>query len=143
MDTSALTIEELLQNVVEANVMSTLPDSMVRNQSGCVLGDVAVPMEDDAEDPMPSVAKMRGEASLSDLVDLSELGADAASVMGDSVMASLKSMVEAMNKEGRKNTEEEMETQIHGDGKPQTYSMLLYICMQFSRDQRGVMMLYC
>ena len=123
MDTSALTIEELLQNVVEANVMSTLPDSTVRNQSGCVLGDVAVPMEDDAEDPMPSVAKMRGEASLSDLVDLSELGADAASVMGDSVMASLKSMVEAMNKEGRKNTEEEMETQIHGDGKLQTYSM--------------------
>ena len=93
---SALSIMELIQNVVEANML-TFPGGVEKD------GKEEVPMDED-ESPVPSEPKEVGEKTVSsDLVASSMLGGGS-----DAVMATLQSMVEAMNKEGRRKEEEAM-----------------------------------
>lgn len=89
-----LTIEELLQNVVEANpdVFPNNAQHAVDNgiQNGC--GNVV--------DSLPSNAVVDGGVVLSDAVDFSELGGECGSVSSNAVLATLRSLVEVMNGTG-------------------------------------------
>lgn len=135
-----LTIEELIQNVVEAN-LDVFPNNArpaVDNavQNGC--GDGTVSMEADS---LPPSAAVDVGVALSDGMDLSELEGECGSVSSNAVLATLRSLVEVMNctglEGGAAERTEQMETwssspQEDGELKCCFLISLTRICAFFS-----------